>query len=474
MDRPLYEPDTDMEQLMAELKKLRFHEAVIDELVENAYEGLVVVDSQGKITKCKYQKLLGIKEADVIGLPVAQVIENTRLHEVIKSGRSEFGQIQNINGHDMIASRIAVVRDGRVIGAVGTVLFRDVKEVKALARRLENLESKVKTYEGEINRLHQAKYTFDHIITRNLRMKSLIELARKAAESHSTVLIEGESGTGKEYFSHAIHKGSYRSTGPFVQINCAAIPRELIESELFGYVEGAFTGAKKGGKLGKFELANGGTLFLDEIGMLPHDMQAKLLRVLEEREYEQIGGNQKLAVDIRVIAATNEDLTEMVHKGRFREDLYYRLNVIRLSLPPLRSRMEDVPLLAEHILEGFCESYHRHSVRLSNGALERLMAYDWPGNVRELRNAMERALMMSEGRVIYTKDLPDLIIGSEDLLPLAAEDPVLSLEDAVAQAEAAAIRRALSQCDGNRTEAAALLKIHRTGLHKKIKRYGIE
>ncbi len=464
----------DTENLLKELQRLRFHEAVIDELAENAYEGLVVVDSHGNITKSKYEKLLGIKEADVIGKPVSEIIENTRLHEVIRSGRSEIGQIQTINGHDMLASRIAVWRNGKVIGAVGTVLFKDVKEVKALANRLEKLESKVKTYEGEINRLHQAKYTFDHIITRNTQMRHLIDLARKAADSHATVLLEGESGTGKEYFSHAIHKASYRSSGPFVQINCAAIPRELIESELFGYVEGAFTGARKGGKLGKFELANGGTLLLDEIGTLPLDMQAKLLRVLEEREYERIGGNQKIAVDIRVIAATNEPLTEMVQKGKFREDLYYRLNVLRLFLPPLRDRKEDIPLLAQHLLDAFCTQYHRPVVRLSNGAMERLQAYDWPGNVRELRNAMERALMVSEGQVLYTKDLPDIFLDKDTMPQTPDYDTPLTLDAAVEAAEADAIRRALIRCDGNRTEAAKLLGIHRTGLHKKLKQYGIE
>lgn len=466
--------ETEIQDLLEELRRLQFHEAVIDELAENAYEGLVVVDAQGNITKCKYEKLLGIREADVIGKPVSEIIENTRLHEVIKSGRSEIGQIQTINGHDMLASRIAVWRGGKVIGAVGTVLFKDVKEVKALANRLEKLESKVKTYEGEISRLHQAKYTFDNIITRNAQMRHLIDLARKAADSHATVLLEGESGTGKEYFSHAIHKASYRRTGPFVQINCAAIPRELIESELFGYVEGAFTGARKGGKLGKFELANGGTLLLDEIGMLPLDMQAKLLRVLEEREYERIGGNQKIAVDIRVIAATNEHLSDMVQKGKFREDLYYRLNVLRLFLPPLRDRKEDIPLLAEHILDAFCKEYQRPAVRLSNGAMERLQAYDWPGNVRELRNAMERALMVSEGSVLYTKDLPDIFLDGEVVSQAEDYDMPLTLGAAVNAAEADAIRRALVRCDGNRTEAAKLLEIHRTGLHKKMKQYGIE
>lgn len=465
---------SDCKDLMKELERLRFHEAVIDELVENAYEGLVVVDDQGIITKCKYEKLLGIKEADVIGKHVSDVIENTRVHEVLRTGLSEIGQVQTLNGHDMLASRIAVWRDGKVIGAVGTVLFKDVKEVKDLAKRLENLESKVKTYEGEIGRLHQAKYTFDHIITRNIQMRHLIDLARKAADSHSTVLLEGESGTGKEYFSHAIHKASYRRTGPFVQINCAAIPRELIEAELFGYVEGAFTGARKGGKLGKFELANGGTLFLDEVGTLPLDMQAKLLRVLEEREYERIGGNQKIAVDIRVIAATNEHLSDMVQKGKFREDLYYRLNVLRLYLPPLRERKEDIPLLAEHILDNFCRQFNRPAVRLSNGAMERLQAYDWPGNVRELRNAMERALMVSEGRVLYTKDLPDIFLDGEVMPQTPDYDVAITLEAAVEVAEADAIRRALIRCDGNRTEAAKLLGIHRTGLHKKMKRYGIE
>lgn len=466
-------PNPEGEELIKELERLRFHEAVIDELVENAYEGLVVVDAEGLITKCKYEKLLGIKEAEVIGKPVADVIENTRLHEVIRTGRSEMGRIQTIKGHDMIASRIPVWREGKVIGAVGTVLFKDVKEVKALANRLEKLESKVKTYEGEIHRLHQAKYSFENILTRNNRMLHLIDLARKAADSHSTVLLEGESGTGKEYFTHAIHQASYRHSGPFVQINCAAIPRELIEAELFGYVEGAFTGAKKGGKLGKFELASGGTLFLDEVGTLPLDMQAKLLRVLEEREYERLGDNQKIAIDIRVIAATNESLGEMVQKGKFREDLYYRLNVLRLTLPPLRERKDDIPLLAEHMLENFCREYNHPSVRISNGAMERLQAYDWPGNVRELRNAVERALMVSEGRVLYTKDLPDIFLDGEVAPEIESADIPLTLEASVEAAEAEAIRRALVRCDGSRTEAARLLNIHRTGLHKKMKKYGL-
>jgi len=457
-----------------ELERLRFHEAAIDELVQSAYEGMVIVDGDGRITKFKYEKLMGIKEESVLGKQVQDVIENTRVHDVLMTGRSEIGQIQTINGHDMLASRIPVIRDGKVIGAVGTVLFRDVKEVKTLARQLEKLESKVKTYQGEINRLHQAKYSFENIITQNPAMQHLVELAHKAADSHSTILIEGESGTGKEYFSHAIHKGSYRRYGPFVQINCAAIPKDLIESELFGYEEGAFTGASKGGKMGKFELAQGGTLFLDEIGTLPLGMQAKLLRVLEEREFERIGGNRRIQLDIRIIAATNESLSEMVQKGRFREDLFYRLNVILLFIPPLRSRKEDIPLLAEHLLHLVCRQYQRPLARLTQGAMDKLKAYSWPGNVRELRNAVERAFAVSDGSLIYTKDLPDIFLEPVDVVEMEIREPVLNLSEAVEKAEREAITRALEVCQGSRTKAARLLGIHRTGLHKKIRQYQME
>jgi transcriptional regulator with PAS, ATPase and Fis domain len=446
---------------------------VIDELVENAYEGMVIVNADGIITKCRYEKLLGIKEKDVIGKNVSDVIENTRLQDVIKSGLKEIGDIQVINGHEMIASRIPIIRDNKIIGAVGTVLFKDLEELKYLAKRVGNETSSKKISKEEKKKIDQAKYSFDSIITQNAQMLSLIDLAKKASETNSTVLIYGESGTGKEYFSHAIHLNSKRKYGPFVRINCAAIPKELLESELFGYEEGAFTGAKKTGKIGKFEYANGGTIFLDEIGSMPLDMQAKLLRVLEEREFERVGGNKKIYLDIRVIAATNDSLPELVTKGKFREDLFYRLNVINIMIPPLRNRLDDIQILSESMLEMFSKYYKNAPKKISNGALELLKKYRWPGNLRELRNVIERSVTVSNGDMIFLKDLPEFI---SNITPerRTEKETYPTLKEMVREIEIKAIKDAIIYCGGNKSEAAKILGIHRTALYKKCEKIGIE
>ena len=243
----------------------------------------------------------------------------------------------------MLANRIPIIIDGEVVGAIGTVLFRDIEEIKSMAKKLEILETTVNKYKNEISKMYRARYTFDSIIGQNIKMLELKGIAAKAAISDSTVLIQGESGTGKEYFAHAIHNASNRRYAPFVRINCAAIPHGLLESELFGYEGGSFTGAKKEGKIGKLELANGGTILMDEISSMPYSMQAKLLRVLEEREFERVGGNNRIRMDVRIIACSNENLKTAVKKGKFRHDLFYRLNVVELNIPPLRERLDDIP-----------------------------------------------------------------------------------------------------------------------------------
>ncbi|MDW5298967.1 MAG: sigma 54-interacting transcriptional regulator, partial [Sedimentibacter sp.] len=307
-----YNKVVDNDETKSEIEELKQSLSFMKDILDNAYQGMVLVNEKGKIMKWNYEKLFGIKEEDVLGKSVEDVIENTRLHIVIKTGNKELYDIQRIQGHDMIASRTPIIKDGHIIGAVGTVLFKDVKEVKDLALRLKVLENTVNIYKNELGKMYCANYTFDDIITQNKKMIELKEIAKKAANSSSTILIEGESGTGKEYFAHAIHDASNRRNYPFIRINCAAIPYELLESELFGYESGAFTGAKKEGKIGKLELANGGTVLLDEISSMPISMQAKLLRVLEEREFERIGGHAGIKIDIRVIACTNENLKKLV------------------------------------------------------------------------------------------------------------------------------------------------------------------
>lgn len=464
---------TDIKDSETQLRELKTSLDMIDDILSYAYEGFVLVDGEGKIVKMNYEKLLGIKEEDALGKHVEGVIENTRMHIVVKTGRKELRDVQRIQNHDMITNRVPIVRDGKTIGAVGTVLFRDASEVKELARELIQLENKINEYKGEIQRLQGARYSFDSIITKDSKMEYLKKIGRKAAESNSTVLITGESGTGKEMFAHAIYKASYRKLEAFVPINCAAIPRDLLESELFGYEGGAFTGAKREGKPGKFELANGGTIFLDEIGSMPLDMQVKLLRVLEAREFERIGGTKKVILDTRVIAATNENIEEAVKCGRFREDLYYRLNVITIDIPPLRKRIGDIPMLSEHILDYLVKELKTDNKTLEKETLDILMEYQWPGNVRELRNVLERAINLTSQETISPKHLPERVL-EKTRHAIDENREVHPLKDVVAHVEKETIIKAITLAKGNKTLAAEKLGIHRTALYKKIEKYQLD
>jgi PAS domain S-box-containing protein len=468
----LFKETTEISEARDEIEELKLALNSLKDVLDNAYQGFVLVNEDGIIIKWNYEKLFGIKEEDALGKHVEDVIENTRLHIVTKTGKKELYDVQRIQGHDMIASRTPIIKDGKIMGAVGTVLFKDIKEFTDLAKKLKILESTVDKYKSEISRMYRANYNFDDIITRNVHMLDLIDIAKKAANSASTILIEGESGTGKEYFSHAIHEESNRRLAPFIRINCAAIPHELMESELFGYEAGAFTGAKKEGKIGKLELANGGTVLLDEISSMPLSMQAKLLRVLEEREFERIGGNTSIKIDIRLIACTNENLEHLANKNRFRQDLYYRLNVVRIKIPPLRNRLDDIPCLCEDILNQQMKSVGLTSKSVTDRAIFALKLYSWPGNVRELRNILERAANMSVGNYIDIQHLPDFI--SEKLNNDVVKTDVHTLKYKMAEAEVRAIVEALKYCNGNRTEAARLLGIHRTALYKKLDSYGID
>ncbi|WP_139141659.1 sigma-54-dependent Fis family transcriptional regulator, partial [Bacillus anthracis] len=277
--------------------------------------------------------------------------ENTRMHIIVKTGQTEIGHIQRISNRNIIATRIPIVKDGKIIGAIGKIMFHDIQQFKALGDQISEMESKLSYYQTELQRLQEGRLSFQSIIGESAKMKEVKMMALKVSKSRSTVLIRGESGTGKELFAHAVHRASPRASGTFIRLNCAAIPRDLLEAELFGYEEGAFTGAKKGGKPGKIELAEKGTLFLDEIGDMSLDMQVKLLRVLQEKEIERIGGTKIQKVDVRFIAATHRNLREMVQRGEFREDLYYRLNVFEIAIPPLRERKEDMIHITEFLIK---------------------------------------------------------------------------------------------------------------------------
>ncbi|WP_236911100.1 sigma 54-interacting transcriptional regulator [Clostridium sp. Cult1] len=371
-------------------------------LMETTNDPIVYVNKEGfiELFSKAYAEFLEIKVEDAVGKHVTEIIENTRMHIVVKNGIPEYEEVQKIKGKKMIATRIPVFFNGKVVGAVGKVLFRDIDELKYLYQKVSKIEKELNLYKNEFKTVNKAKYNLNHIISNSKSMDELKEFTKKIAQSNSNVLILGESGTGKELFAHSIHNNSRRVNSPFIKVNCGAIPYELLESELFGYEEGSFTGAKKGGRIGKFKAADGGTIFLDEIGDLPMNMQVKLLRVIQDKEIEKIGSSHSESIDVRIIAATNKDLEKMVDEGMFRLDLYYRLNVVNIRIPPLRERKEDINTLSQYLIK---KTSRREDIRvdgISDEALEYLKRYHWPGNVRELGNILERAINFLDKRLL--------------------------------------------------------------------------
>jgi PAS domain S-box-containing protein len=484
----VFQDVTEMERMSRELDSTRALVRTLEEVLSGAGEWMVVVDANGIVTMIseEYAGFNGTTVAEAVGKHVTEVIENTRMHVVAKTGAAEIGERQTIHGRSLIVNRIPLKDGDRVIGAYGRVVFKTVEQLRELASKMNLLESKVKYYEEELTHLRGARYTFASIVGRGAAITAAKEEAERASRTDSTVLLRGETGTGKELFAHAIHAAGPRRVGPFIKLNCAAVPAELLESELFGYEEGAFTGARRGGKPGKFELAAGGTLFLDEIGDMPLPMQAKLLRVLQEKEVDRLGGAGSRRVDLRLIAATGRNLEEMVGQGTFRADLYYRVNVIPVRIPPLREHPEDLGAIAEAFLARLSADTGEPKRRLSAELLELLRAYPWPGNVRELQNGIERAVAMSPREELRPEYFPANLLrfthGAWKEAPPGAteasgEEPWAgipgSLASVKAGAERSAILSALEAVGGNRTRAAELLRIHRVKLHEKIKRYGI-
>lgn len=445
---------------------------ILNLIFDHIDNGACVVDPEGYITHFNkpYGKFLGLCAEDQVGKHITDVVENTRMHIVARSGKAEINESQAINGQNMIVQRIPVKVDGKVIGVYGQVMFKDIKEVSSLAAKLSELRSKVRYYEKELSSLRSTRYTFASIKGRSQLMKDLIAEARKASKTLLPVLISGESGTGKELFAQAMHHGGCRHNAPFIRLNCAAIPKDLLEAELFGYEKGAFTGAQTTGKPGKFELAHNGSIFLDEIGDLPLEMQPKLLRVLEEREFERIGGNKIIKTNFRLIAASNQDLAKMVTEGSFRADLYYRLNVVPVEIPPLRKRNEDVIPLAHHLLGEICEANGVTHKKFTKEAEQLLEGHSWPGNVRELNNVIERTLASIENDTILPHDLPLYLHQGNTQLPVHGSS---LLKEVVAKAEKNAIIDALEITAYNKVQAAEILGIHRTLLYKKARKHGI-
>lgn len=452
-----------------------FYQHILDTLVEP----MVIVNSRAEIVFINkaYLEFINVSRSSALGKPVQDVIENTRLHQVCINGVSEVDSLQKIHGREAVVHRFPINVDNQIVGAIGKVNFQDVNELNELAKKLKSMEEKLEYYKKDTSSLTSPAYTFKDIIGCSEHFIQVKSTAIKAAQSDMSVLILGETGVGKDLFAQAIHNASPRHRGPFISINCAAIPQDLLESELFGYGEGAFTGARKQGKPGKFELADGGTIFLDEIGDISPKMQSGLLRVLQEGEILRVGSNRPISVDVRIIAATNTDLEEAVEKRKFREDLYYRLNVINLRQVPLRERKDDIILLATNFLVKYRERFKKEVTFLPNSVVEQLLAYDWPGNVRELENVIQRAVLLSREGMISPADLGIRqnrgIPEKTSHLPFPEKYINQPLKESVSLFEAMIISTAIKESSGKVETVCQQLGLAKTTLYEKLKRYGI-
>lgn len=428
-------------------------------IIESFGDSLLVVDNNGNVTHINKHavEMLELVKDEVIGSKIESIsTELGIIYQVLKGDKEKIVEhsvtISTANTKkivDFSLSCYPVDHQGKTIGAI--VILRELELVKRIVNRMAHSNTRI---------------VFEDIIGQNENFLQAIDLAKKAADSSSTVLLLGESGTGKELFAQAIHNASVRRKRPFISVNCAAIPRELLGAELFGYEGGAFTGAKKGGNIGKFELAHKGTIFLDEIGEMPLEMQIVLLRVLEEKKVTRIGGTRSIPVDVRVIAATNRKLREDALTGRFRLDLFFRLNVLNIELPPLRERKDDIPLLVDHFISKYSTSLGKEIRGITPEALEKLCDYNWPGNVRELSNVIERAAHVTNSCYIDVKDLPEEVRSCSRVL---SSGEILSIK----KYEKEMIMRLLTRFNGNKTRVAAELGISRATLYRHLKKYGI-
>jgi len=477
MSFPAMDTFLEMVQNYATLKETR---AMLSEIIGSTHDAISVVDAEGKglIINRAYTRLTGLTEDDIIGKPASvDIAEGESTHLKVLRDRKPLSDMRMKVGprkKDVVTSAAPIIVDGQLRGSVGVI--HDVSEIIKLTEEL----NKVKRLMRQLN----ARYTFADLITGSRIMQEAMQKAEEASATPATVLLVGESGTGKELFAHAIHNASPRADGPFMRVNCSAIADSLMESELFGYVEGAFTGAKKGGRKGLIEEASTGTLFLDEIGKMNLKVQAELLRVLQEKEITRVGDTRPVSVDVRVIVATNTALEKMIGEGTFREDLFYRLNVVPIVIPPLRERKEDIPLLVHHLIRKFNQEYGRAVESMAPGALELLQGYDWPGNVRELENIVGRAMIsVGFGSDVIAEE--HLTLPGRPAAAAAGPQPVADglrlsdgelrdrpLREILDRVEKEVILRTLKACGGNKTDTARKLGIAIRNLYYKLEKYG--
>jgi len=467
-----------LEQQVAELRETR---SLLEAILHATDDAITVVNEEGNgiLINPAYTKITGLTEEDVLHKPASvAVTEGESMHLKVLKTRQQVRGVRLKMGpakKEVVVNVAPVIVDGKLRGSVGVI--HDITEIIQLSEELANARKLIRHL--------QAKYTFDDIIGESEPLQAAIAQAQHASDTPATVLLRGESGTGKELFAHAIHNASGRSKGPFIRVNCVAIVESLLESELFGYEEGAFTGAVRGGKKGYFEEANGGTIFLDEIGDINLALQAKLLRVLQEKEIIRVGGTRPIPVNVRVIAATNANLEQRISEGTFREDLYYRLNVVPIFVPPLRVRKDDIPLLSAFLCKKLQQEYKRKVIKISPAVFRLLMNYDWPGNVRELENVLGRAMIQMDKNeeIILPRHLPENLteqrkktgINAENYLakPALEDNPAGSLSKILDLTEKNILMETLQQTKGNKTKAARLLGIAVRSLYYKLEKHGL-
>ena len=440
---------------------MKLNTNILESILESLDEYIVIIDKDLNIVMFTelFKDFFGEKNI-LIGQKIDNIIYNNNFKKVMASKDRKEQLLDETKEKNAIFIQSPIIENNIVLGAVGKIVFEediDKREDEIVNNSLENT----------------AKYNFNNLIGKSDKFVTCINLAKKVSKGDSNILITGESGTGKELVAHSIHNASKRKNKPFVKINCAAIPSELFESEMFGYEEGAFTGAKRKGKKGLFEIADGGTMLLDEIGDMDLNMQVKLLRVLQEKEVSRVGGGEVKKIDVRVIAATNKSLLKLIDEGKFREDLYYRLNVIHINLPSLKDRKEDIEPLCDMLIKNICEKYGVYCKGTSKEAMKCLEEYNWPGNVRQLENIIERAInLLDEDVLIKTKHLPEQIIEYKNVKTVFLEQG--TLKDSVEKLEKTLIIQTLKDVRGNKNKAANILGLSRAGLYKKIERYSIK
>lgn len=479
----IFKSDTDS-ALIEFFLAVDFARDIVRHLITSPYEAMTVVDSQGVVRYLSpvHEKFFGLEHTEAIGKHVTKVIENTRLHEVVASGKQEIGHLQEMNNTTRVVTRTPIFdQQGQCVGAIGQVMFKGPDAIQQLSDQVSQLKKKVVFYERELSGIRNRSYGLDQIVGTSEAVRRLKADIVKVASLDVPVLLVGESGTGKELVAHAIQMLSPRSGALMVIVNAAALPSNLVESELFGYEAGAFTGADRKGRHGKFEQADKGTLFLDEIGDMPTDIQVKLLRVLQDGSFEKVGGNHTQKSDFRLITASNRNFKTMIAEGVFRLDLFYRISTITLQLPPLRERLEDIALLADTFLANFASRHRQKLKTLNTEAITHLQSLPWPGNIRQLQHAVERAAIFCDSTVVSAVDFGGIFDETSLFLPgnfananSVRERSEPSIKLAKDRVEDEIIVDAMRRHNGNKKKVAEMLNISRSYLYKKLAILGVQ